>query len=94
MSDEWGPEEWTFEARAVRRALAAVGEVVPECLPDEPNSCGETAEHHHGTWLAMLKARAQLMIEANHSESQADLFGESVYRSALDDGRRYFGLTD
>jgi hypothetical protein len=90
--DEWGPEEWALEARAVRRALAAVGEIVPECLPGESRDCGTSAQDHHGAWLAMLKARAQLMIEANHEEPQAKHFGEAVYHSALQDGRRHFGL--
>ncbi|MGA5135154.1 hypothetical protein ACPCTO_35790 [Streptomyces olivoreticuli] len=92
--DEWGPEEWAIEARAVRRALAGVGELLPECLPGEKSDCGTSARDHHGMWLAMLKARAQMMIEANHEEAQAKHFGETVYQSALDDGRRYFGLTD
>lgn len=90
--DEWGPEEWATEARAVRRALAAVGEIVPECLPGEPRDCGISARDHHGTWSAMLKARAQLMIEANHEESSASHFGEAIYQRSLEDGRRYFGL--
>ncbi|WP_411093591.1 hypothetical protein [Streptomyces sp. 049-1] len=92
--DEWGPEEWAMEARAVRRALAAVGEIVPECLPGESRYCGTSAQEHHGTWLAMLKARAQIMIEANHEEDMAAHFGESMYQKSLDDGRRYFGLTE
>jgi hypothetical protein len=90
---EWGPEEWAMEARAVRRALAAVGEIVPECLPGEPGDCGITAQNHHGVWSAMLKARAQLMIEANHEKPEATHYGEAVYQRSLEDGRRYFGLT-
>ncbi|MET9915421.1 hypothetical protein ABZZ74_54125 [Streptomyces sp. NPDC006476] len=59
-----------FEARGVRDALVAVGEIpLPECLPGEPEDCGTSARDHRGVWLAMLKARAQLMNDADVVDS-------------------------
>lgn len=34
------------------------------------------------------------MIEANHEGDMAARFGETIYQKSLDDGRRYFGLTE
>jgi hypothetical protein len=76
----------------VRDALAALGEFLPECLPGEPEACGRSARDHHGVWLAMLKAWAQFMIEANHDVPEAEWLGGRLYRKALEDGRRHFGL--
>ncbi|MET9915266.1 hypothetical protein ABZZ74_53130 [Streptomyces sp. NPDC006476] len=92
MSGEWGPEEWVFEARGVRDALVAVGEFLPECLSGELEDCGTSAGDHRGVWLAMLKAWAQFMIEANHGAPEAERLGGRLYRKVLGDGRRHFRL--
>lgn len=87
----WTPEECVFEARAVRDTLAVLGVMVPHCLPGEPEDCGTPAWAHYGTYLAMLKAKAQLMIEANLSApgpGQDKHFGEHVYNEVLDGYRR------
>ncbi|MET9915452.1 hypothetical protein ABZZ74_54310 [Streptomyces sp. NPDC006476] len=91
-------DEWAQEGVGVRGAGGCAtrwrrwGEFLPECLPGELEDCGTSAGDHRGVWLAMLKARAQFMIEANHGAPEAERLGGRLYRRVLEDGRRHFGL--
>jgi hypothetical protein len=90
---EWSADEWAFEARAARDALAALGVTVPACLAGEPADCGTPAWAHYATYLAMVKARAQAMLEANLSHPQPGVsahYGRDVYEEVLGDYRRQF----
>lgn len=88
---EWTFEEWVFETRAVRDALAALGVQVPKCLPGEPEDCGESPWAHYASYLAILKANAQFMIETNLSHPAPGVavhYGENVYEHALEEARQ------
>ena len=88
----WTPDEWAFETRGVRDALAALGVTVPHCLPGEPADCGAPVWSHYATYLGLLKARAQIFIETNLGPGGpgAD-FAENVYTEELDSYRREAG---
>lgn len=83
----WTEEDWAFEARAVRRTLASIGRIVPECLPDEM-ACGGTYQQHYAHWVTLLKAIAQYMLESNLGPEAAEECGGPVYEGVLDELRR------
>ncbi|MFE8977591.1 hypothetical protein ACFYM7_29810 [Streptomyces cyaneofuscatus] len=76
---DWSDQEWLDEARRIRQALAALGDHLPLCLPDEPGACGQSARSHY----AELKARAQVRIERDLPEPDARITGTVVYDSHL-----------
>ncbi|MEU0770549.1 hypothetical protein [Streptomyces albogriseolus] len=65
---DWDNDDWHRETTAVRDALAALGVIVPTCLPGEPGDCGAPAWTHYAGYLALLKARTQTLILANLGE--------------------------
>ncbi|MFD8440163.1 hypothetical protein ACFV2I_34460 [Streptomyces microflavus] len=80
---DWSDEEWLDEARRVRHALAALGDHLPLCLPDEPGTCGQSTRDHYASYCAQLKARAQVRIERDLPEPFARITGTVVYESHL-----------
>lgn len=79
----WSDEEWLNEARRVRHALAALGDQLPLCLPDEPGACGQSTQDHFAFYCAQLKARARVRIERDLPEPFARITGTVVYDSHL-----------
>jgi hypothetical protein len=82
----WSDEQWASEARVVRRALGVLGEVMPECLPDEPGACGAPAWQHYASYVSHLKALAQIMLEANlctPAPGADEHFGRVAYEKVL-----------
>ncbi|MEW5542857.1 hypothetical protein AB1339_35120 [Streptomyces cyaneofuscatus] len=65
---DWTDQEWLDEARRIRQALAALGDHLPPCLPDEPGARGQSARSHYASYCAQLKARAQVRIERDLPE--------------------------
>ncbi|MFE8974908.1 MULTISPECIES: hypothetical protein [Streptomyces] len=80
---DWSDQEWLDEAHRVRQALAALGDHLPLCLPDEPGACGQDARSHYASYCAQLKARAQVRIERDLPEPDARSTGTVVYDSHL-----------
>lgn len=76
---DWSDEEWLDEARQVRHALAALGDHLPLCLPDEPGACGQSTQDHYASYCA----RAQVRIERDLPEPFARITGTVVYDSHL-----------
>lgn len=66
--------QWLGETRHVRDALAALGVLVPPCLPGEEKDCGEPVVEHYMTYLAMINARIVAMAQANLTPEQQDQF--------------------
>lgn len=62
------PAWWMQEIRLVRTALKALGIELPPCLPGEPQDCGQPLPAHYAAELAMLMAKAQVLIEVNTPE--------------------------
>lgn len=80
---DWSDQEWLDEACRIRQALAALGDHLPSCLPDEPGACGQSARSHYASYCAELKARAQVRIERDLPEPDARITGTVVYDSHL-----------
>jgi hypothetical protein len=71
-------DEWANIARYVRHAVNKVGpEVLPLCLPGEPQQCGRSAREHALAWASELKAVAHYLIEES-----ANSRDEAVYYAA------------
>lgn len=88
----WSAEKWGQEARGVRNALAALGILVPFCLPGEKDHCGQPAVDHYVNYLAKLNAQSAVMAMANLDEAQqvdfdhqARHFGEELLSELEDD---------
>jgi hypothetical protein len=85
----WTFEEWMSATRTVRTALAALNVEVPHCLPGEPKDCGTPVWAHYGSYLAILKAHAQLLIEIglghdHEHQCPTDYYGTEVYQQELE----------
>lgn len=86
MNDSLTEDEWIFEVRAVRDALIALGESVPPCVSGDGELCGHntSAQAHYGMYLAMLKARTQLMFD-NLPLTDGHFYSTVVYESVIAD---------
>lgn len=62
------PAWWTREILHVREALRALGEQMQPCLPGEEQDCGDPLPAHYAGELALLIAKAQILIETNTPE--------------------------
>lgn len=62
------PAWWMQEIRLVRTALKALGIGLPPCLPGEAEDCGGPLPGHYAHELAMLMAKAHVLIEVNTPE--------------------------
>ena len=80
MSGEpWDAARWTKETRALRTALLTLGIKMPECLPGEPGDCTLPIAVHYGGYLAALKARCQVLIEANMPGDEVEHYAVQDY---------------
>lgn len=68
------PAWWMREIRLVREALKALGDLMPPCLPGEPEDCGGSLPGHYANELAHLMAKAQVLIEVNTPELAQEAF--------------------
>ncbi|MCS0639065.1 hypothetical protein NX801_26165 [Streptomyces sp. LP05-1] len=76
-----GEEEWATVAGYVRHAANKLGPALPLCLPGEPQECGRSAQQHVLAWGAVLKARAQDVIDqAAPAPGYAAFAGGTLYQ--------------
>jgi len=80
---DWSDDEWLDEARRIRRALAALGDYLPPCLPNEPGARGQSTRSHYASYYAQHKARAQLRIERDLPHPDPRITGTVVDDSHL-----------
>lgn len=62
------PAWWMIEVRRIREALTLLGIELAPCLPGEEQECGEPLPAHYASELALLMAKAQVLIEVNTPE--------------------------
>lgn len=80
---DWSDDEWLDEARRIRRALAALGDHLPPCLPNEPGARGQSTRSHYASYCVEHKARAQLRIERDLPHPDPRITGTVVDDSHL-----------
>lgn len=84
-------ESWRRAALHIRDKVEhLVGEQLPRCLPDEPEACGSDYAHHLLSYVTVIKAHGEWMIQhfiedaPETGRAMADELYEAHLRTALE----------